>query len=45
MLAAGFVVLGVAMTISEGTWMVGVPTLVRNELDSGAGAFSIIMAG
>ena len=44
-LAAAFVVLGVAMTISEGTWMVGVPELVRNELDSGVGAFSLIMAG
>ena len=45
MLAAAFVVLGVAMTISEGTWMVGVPELIRSGLDSGVGAFSLVMAG
>ena len=44
-LAAAFVVLGVAMTISEGTWMVGVPELIRSGLDSGVGAFSLVMAG
>jgi MFS family permease len=44
-LAAAFVVLGVAMTISEGTWMVGVPELVRSDLGAGVGTFSLIMSG
>ena len=41
-LAIGVVVLGVAVTISSGTWMVGVPQLVRKSLDLGAGSFSLV---
>ena len=41
-LAVGVVVLGVAVTISSGTWMVGVPQLVRKSLDLGAGSFSLV---
>jgi MFS family permease len=44
-LAAAVVVLGVAITIESGTWMVGVPELVRSELGRGAGAFAIVMVG
>ena len=36
------VVLGVAVTITSGTWMVGVPQLVRKSLDLGAGSFSLV---
>src|SRR5439155_274958 len=32
----------VAVTISSGTWMVGVPQLVRKTLDLGAGSFSLV---
>jgi hypothetical protein len=41
-LATAVAVLGVAVTIESGTWMVGVPELVRSEL-GGAGAFSLVM--
>jgi MFS transporter, DHA3 family, macrolide efflux protein len=44
-LAAGVAVLGVAITIESGTWMVGVPQLVRSALGHGAGGFSIVMVG
>lgn len=44
-LAAGVVALGVAVTITAGTWIGGVPTLVRDTLHHGAGGFSIVMAG
>jgi MFS family permease len=44
-LAVGVVVLGVAVTISAGTWIAGVPTLVRDAFHSGAGGFSIVMVG
>ena len=43
-LAASVVVLGVAVTISSGTWIVGVPELVRSTLDLGAGSFSLVAA-
>jgi MFS transporter, DHA3 family, macrolide efflux protein len=43
-LAAAVIVLGVAVTISSGTWIVGVPTLVRDELERGAGSFSLMAA-
>jgi MFS transporter, DHA3 family, macrolide efflux protein len=43
-LAAAVVVLGVAVTISSGTWIVGVPQLVRSDLGLGAGAFSLVVA-
>jgi MFS family permease len=44
-LAVGVVVLGVAVTISSGTWIAGVPTLVRDTLHHGAGGFSLVMVG
>ena len=44
-LAVGVVVLGVAVTVSSGTWIGGVPTLVRDALHHGAGGFSIVMVG
>jgi MFS family permease len=43
-LAAGVVVLGVAVTLSSGTWIVGVPELVRTTLGRGAGSFSLVAA-
>jgi MFS family permease len=44
-LAAAVVVLGIAITIESGTWMVGVPQLVRTELSHGPGGFSLVMIG
>ena len=44
-LAASVVALGVAVTITSGTWIGGVPTFVRDSLHRGAGGFSIIMVG
>jgi MFS family permease len=44
-LAAGVLVLGVAVTITSGTWIGGVPKLVRDTLHHGAGGFSIVMVG
>jgi DHA3 family macrolide efflux protein-like MFS transporter len=44
-LAIGVLVLGVAVTISSGTWIGGVPTFVRDHLHGGAGAFSVVMVG
>ena len=43
-LAAAVVVLGVAVTLSSGTWIVGVPELVRSTLGRGAGSFSLVAA-
>jgi MFS family permease len=43
-LAAGVIVLGVAVTISAGTWIAGVPELIRDVLHRGAGGFSIVMS-
>ncbi|HEY3181247.1 MAG TPA: MFS transporter [Gaiellaceae bacterium] len=45
MLAAGVVALGAAITISAGTWIGGVPTLVRDTLGHGAGGFAVVMIG
>jgi MFS transporter, DHA3 family, macrolide efflux protein len=45
LLAASVVALGVAVTITAGTWIGGVPTLIRDTLHHGAGGFSIVMAG
>jgi DHA3 family macrolide efflux protein-like MFS transporter len=42
-LAIGVGVLGIAVTISAGVWIGGVPTLVRDSLGRGAGAFSMLM--
>src|SRR4051794_33459635 len=44
-LAAGVAALGVAVTITSGTWIAGVPKLVRDTLHHGAGGFSILMVG
>ena len=44
-LAAAVAVLGVAITIESGTWMVGVPELVRTDLGRGPGSFSVVMIG
>lgn len=44
-LAVGVIVLGVAVTVSSGTWIGGVPSLVRHALHHGAGGFSIVMIG
>src|SRR5439155_3693186 len=44
-LAAAVVALGVAVTISSGTWIAGVPELVRTTLHHGAGGFSLVMVG
>lgn len=43
-LGAAVVVLGVAVTISSGTWIVGVPTFVRDTLHRGPGSFSLMAA-
>jgi MFS family permease len=43
-LAAAVVVLGLAVTLSSGTWIVGVPELVRSTLGLGAGSFSLVAA-
>jgi MFS family permease len=44
-LAVGVLVLGIAVTISSGTWIVGVPQLVRHTLGHGAGAFALVASG
>jgi DHA3 family macrolide efflux protein-like MFS transporter len=45
MLAVGIAVLGVGVTMSSGTWIGGVPTLVRDAFHHGAGGFSIVVVG
>ena len=42
-LAAAVAALAVAVTISSGTWIVGVPQLVRHGLHGGAGRFSLLV--
>jgi MFS family permease len=42
-LTAAVVALGVAVTISSGTWIVGVPELVRRGLHGGAATFSLLV--
>jgi MFS family permease len=44
-LAVAVAVIGVAVTISSGTWIGGVPILVRDTLGHGAGGFSLVMIG
>jgi hypothetical protein len=44
-LSTAVVVFGVAMTITTGCWIAGVPTLIRRSLHEGAGGFSIVMIG
>jgi MFS transporter, DHA3 family, macrolide efflux protein len=43
-LAASVAVLGIAVTLSSGTWIVGVPELVRSTLGRGAGSYSLVAA-
>ena len=45
LIAAAIGVFAVAVTISSGTWIVGVPELVRSELGRGAATFSLVAAG
>jgi hypothetical protein len=42
-LAAAVGALAVAVTISSGSWIVGVPELVRRGLDGGAGRFALLI--
>ena len=42
-LAAAVAALGVAVTVSSGTWIVGVPQLVRHGLHGGAARFSLLV--
>jgi MFS family permease len=43
-LAVAVAICGAAVTISSGTWIVGVPELVRSSLGRGAGSFSLVAA-
>lgn len=45
MLAGAVVAVGAAVTLTAGTWIGGVPTLVQKTLHHGAGGFSIVMVG
>jgi len=45
MLAASVLALGIAVTITSGTWIGGVPTFVQKTLHEGAGTFSVLMVG
>jgi MFS family permease len=42
-LAVAVWTLGAGMALSSGTWIVGAPQLVQEELGGGAGAFSLLM--
>jgi hypothetical protein len=42
-LTAAVAALGIAVTISSGTWIVGVPQLVRHSLNGGAARFSLLV--
>jgi hypothetical protein len=44
-LTTAVVTYGIAMTITTGCWIAGVPTLVEHSLHHGAGGFSIVMIG
>lgn len=44
-LYAAVIALGVAVTITSGTWIGGVPTFVQKTLHRGAGSFSLLMVG
>ena len=45
MLAGATLALGVAVTITSGTWIGGMPKLVSDTLQHGAGGFSVVMVG
>ena len=44
-LFVGVCVFGIAMTFTTGSWISGVPTLVRDSLHEGPGGFSVLMIG
>jgi MFS family permease len=44
-LGIGVFAMGVAMTITTGTWIGGIPTFLRNTLHHGASGFSLVMIG
>src|SRR5207248_4087537 len=44
-LSLAVVIFAVAMTITTGSWIAGVPTFVRNTLHRGPGGFSVVMIG
>ena len=44
-LSAAVVTFAVAMTITTGCWIAGVPTLIQRSLHQGAGGFSVVMIG
>ncbi|MDO8433925.1 MAG: MFS transporter [Candidatus Binatus sp.] len=44
-LATAVIMIGLGVTISAGTWIAGVPELVRTVLHREAGGFSIVMVG
>ncbi|HEX4519970.1 MAG TPA: MFS transporter [Gaiellaceae bacterium] len=44
-LATAVVTSAIAMTITTGCWIAGVPTLVEHSLHEGAGGFAIVMIG
>ena len=44
-LTAAVITFAVAMTITTGSWIAGVPTLVQHSLHEGAGGFSVVMIG
>jgi MFS family permease len=44
-LSLAVIVFAVAMTITTGAWIAGVPTLIRDDLDHGPAGFSVVMVG
>ena len=44
-LTVGVIAMGIAMTITTGTWIGGVPTFLRDTLHHGASGFSLVMIG
>jgi MFS transporter, DHA3 family, macrolide efflux protein len=44
-LAAAVLALGVAVSITSGTWIGGVPTFVQKTLNDGPGTFAVLMIG
>jgi len=44
-LSLAVVVFAVAMTITTGAWIAGIPTFVRDTLHRGPGGFSVVMIG
>jgi MFS transporter, DHA3 family, macrolide efflux protein len=44
-LSTAVIVFAVAMTITTGCWIAGVPTLIRHSLHHGAGGFAVVMIG